>query len=137
MMKNQRESVESVVTLDDSFMGATEGLIAMEEMDNVEGYPSLECIVPSEGQAPPTMNVGQSNILHFGYEEEGISRTWIAQEDNYSLLECIEPLQEQALHAVNAGQSNVQYTGRLAKGISSIVMDEEAQLSLVVSAEPP
>ena len=106
MAKNQHKSFESAVTLDDSFMAALEGLIAMEEMNQIEDYPVLECTVPSEGQALPTVNVGQSNILHFGYEQGGIGRSWIAQEDNFSLLECTAPLQGQALSAMNAGQSN-------------------------------
>ena len=47
--KNQRVSFESVVTSDDSFMTASEGLIAMEEMDHVEDYTLLECTAPLEG----------------------------------------------------------------------------------------
>ena len=47
--KNQCESFKSAVTLDDSFIIALEGLIMMEEMDNVEDYPWLECTAPSEG----------------------------------------------------------------------------------------
>ena len=79
----------------------------MERMDHVEDYPLLEYTAPSEGQALPTMIAGQSNVLHFGYEEEGIGRSWIVQEDDYSLLDCTAPLQGQALHAVTVGQSNV------------------------------
>ena len=49
MSKNQHESFESVVISDDSFMTASEGLIAMKEVDYVEDYPLLECTAPSEG----------------------------------------------------------------------------------------
>ena len=83
------------------------------------------------------MNAGQSNVLHFGREEEGIGRSWHAQENDYSLLECIAPLQGQALLAVNAGQSNVQCTRRSRKGISNAVLDEEAPLSFVARTSPP
>ena len=53
------------------------------------------------------MNAGQSNVLHFGLEEEGIGGSRIIEEDDDSLLECTAPLQGQALHTVNARQSNV------------------------------
>ena len=56
-------------------MTALEGLIVMEEMDNVEDYPLLECTAPSEGQALPTVNAEQSNFLHFRYKEEEIGRS--------------------------------------------------------------
>ena len=135
--KNQRESFKSAVTSDDSFMTASEGLIAMEEMDHIEDYPLLECTAPSEGQALPSVNAGQSNVLHFGYEEGGIGRSWIAQEDNFSLLECTAPLQGQVLHAVNARQSNFQCSGCSRRGMSNALSDEEAQLSPVVSSGPP
>ena len=105
--KNQRESFESAVTSDDSFVTASEGLIATEEMDNVEDYPLLKCTAPSEGQALPTVNVRQSNVLHFGHEKEGIGKSGTAKKEDYSLLKCTAPLQGQALLAVNAGQSNV------------------------------
>ena len=74
-------------------------------MDNVKDYPLLECTAPSKWQALPTVNVGQSNVLHFGLEKEGIGKPAIAQKEDYSLLECTAPLQGQALLAVNAGQS--------------------------------
>ena len=135
--KNQRESFESAVTSDDSFMTASEGLIATEEMDDVEDYTLLECTAPSEGQALPAVNAGQSHVLHFGIEKEGIGKSGIAQKEDYSLLECTAPLQGQALPAVNAGQSNFQRSGRSRRGISSAVSDEEAQLSPVVSTSPP
>ena len=106
-------------------------------MDHVEDYPLFECTAPLEGQALPTVSAGQSNVPHFGHEEWGIGRSWIAQEDDFSLLECTAPLQGQALHAVNAGQSNFQCSGRSRRGISSTVSDEKAQLSLVVSTDPP
>ena len=106
-------------------------------MDHVEDYPLLECPAPSAGQALPVMITGQSNVLHFGHEEEGIGRSWIAQEDDYSLLDCTAPLQEQALHVVNVGQSNVRHRGRARRGISSAVLDEVAQLSPVVSTRTP
>ena len=48
--KNQRKSFQSVVTSDDLFLAASEGLIATEEMDHVEDYPLLECTAPSEGR---------------------------------------------------------------------------------------
>ena len=38
-VKNQHESFEFVVTSNDSFMTASEGMIAIEEIDYVEGYP--------------------------------------------------------------------------------------------------
>lgn len=41
--KNQRESFQSAVTSNDSFMAASEGMIATEEIDYVEDYPLLEC----------------------------------------------------------------------------------------------
>ena len=59
-------------------MTTLEGLIAMEEMDCVEDYPLLDYTAPSEVQALPSMNARQSNVLHFGHEEEGIRRSWIA-----------------------------------------------------------
>ena len=46
--ENQRESFQSIVTSDDLFLTASEGLIATEEMDHVEDYPLLECTAPSE-----------------------------------------------------------------------------------------
>ena len=91
-VKNQRKSFESAVTSDDSFITSSEGLITMEEMDNVEDYPLLKCTAPSEGQALPTVNVGQSIVLHFGLEKEGIGKSGIAQKEDYSLLECTAPL---------------------------------------------
>ena len=57
----------------------------MEEMDDIEHYPLLGCIAPSEGQPLPVATARQSNILHFGHEEEGIGKAWIAQEDDFSL----------------------------------------------------
>ena len=132
--KNQRESFESAVTSDDSFMIALEGLIMTEEMDDVEDYTLLECTATSDGQALPAVNAGQSNVLHFGIEKEWIGKSRIAQKEDYSLLECTAPLQGQALPAVNAGQSNFQRSGRSRKGISSAVLDEETQLSPVVSS---
>ena len=62
------------------------------------------------------MNAGQSTVLHFGHEEEGIGRSWNAMEDDYSLLEYTAPSQGQALLAVNAGQANVQRIGRSRRG---------------------
>ena len=109
--KNQHESFESVVTSDDLFIIGSEGLITMEEVNNVEDYPLLKYTAPSEGQTLPIVNVGQSNVLHFGLEKEGIGKSRTAQKEDYSLLECIAPLQGQALPAVNAGQSNVQHLG--------------------------
>ena len=100
----------------------------MEEMDHVEDYPLLECIAPSKVQAVPAATARQSNILHFGHEEEGIGRSWIAQEDEHSLVDCTAPLQGQALYAVNVGQSNVQHSGRVRRGISSVVLDEVAHI---------
>ena len=76
--KNQRESVESAATSDDSFVTASEGLIATKEIDYVEDHSLFECTAASEGQALPTVNAGQSNVLHFGLEEEGIGRSAIA-----------------------------------------------------------
>ena len=58
VVKNQRESLESEVISDDSFIIVLEGLIAMEEMDNVEHYLLLEFTTPSEGQVLPTVNAG-------------------------------------------------------------------------------
>ena len=124
--KNQDESFEFAVTSDDSSIAASEGLITMEEMDNAEDYPLLECTAPLKGQALPTLNVGQSNVLHFGLEKEEIGKSWIAQKEDYSLLECIAPLQGQALPTVNAGQSNVQHNGCFGRGIGSAMLDEEA-----------
>ena len=129
--KNQLNSFHSAMTSNDSFMTTSEGLVATEEMD--QDYPLLECTAPSEGQAPPAVNARQSNVLHFVHEEEGIGRSWIAQEDDCSLLECTIPLQMQALHAVNAGQSNVQRSGLSRRGISNVVLDEEAQHSPIVA----
>ena len=57
-------------------------------IDKVEDYPLLECIAPLQGQALPTVNARQSNVLHFVFEEEGIGRFGITQEDDYPLLEC-------------------------------------------------
>ena len=68
-VKNQRKSLESVGTLDDSFVTDLEGLIVMEEMDNFEDYSLLECTAPLQGQALPAVNAGQSTVLHFGHEE--------------------------------------------------------------------
>ena len=44
--KYQCESFESAGTSENSFMTASEGLIAMEEMDHVEDYPLLDCTAP-------------------------------------------------------------------------------------------
>ena len=90
--KNQLNSFHSAMTSNDSFMTTSEGLVATEEMDHVEDYPLLECTAPSEGQAPAALNARQSNVLHFVHEEEGIGRSWIAQEDDYSPLDCTAPL---------------------------------------------
>ena len=114
--KNQRESFESAVTSDVSFVTASEGLIATEEMDNVEDYPLLECTAPLQGQVLHAVNAAQSPAQHFGLEEEGIGRSWNAMEDDYSLLEYTAPSQGQALLAVNAGQANVQRIGRSRRG---------------------
>ena len=76
--KNQRKSFKFAVTSDDSFVTASEGLIATQDMDHFEDYPLLECTAPSEGQALPIVNTGQSNVLHFGHEGEGVGRSWIA-----------------------------------------------------------
>ena len=62
------------------------------------------------------MTAVQSNVLHFGHEEEGVGRSWNAQENDFSLLECTGPLQGQALLAVNAGQSNVERARMFKKG---------------------
>ena len=70
--KNQRESFESAVTSDDSFITASEGLIAMEEMDHVEDYPRLKCNAPSERQALPAVTAGQSNVQYSGCARRGI-----------------------------------------------------------------
>ena len=91
--KNQRESFKYAATSDDSFMTASERLIATGEMEPVEDYPLLECSAPSEGQELPAVNAKQSNVLHFGHKEEGIGKSRIAQEDDYSLLGCIAPFQ--------------------------------------------
>ena len=71
--KNQRESFESAATSDDSFMTASEGLIVTEEMDDVADYPLLKCTAPSEGQALPAVNAGQSNFQRSGRSRRGIS----------------------------------------------------------------
>ena len=92
--KNQRESFESAVTSGDSFVTASEGLIATEEMDNVEDYPLLECTAPLQGQVLHAVNAEQSTAQHFGLEEEGIGKSGIAEKEDYSLLECTAPLQE-------------------------------------------
>ena len=83
------------------------------------------------------MNAGQSTVLHFGHDAEGIDRSWNTMEDDYSLLEYTAPLQGQALLPVNAGQANVQRIGRSRRGISSAVLDEETQLSPVARRGPP
>ena len=115
--KNQRESFESAVTSDDSFVTASEGLLATEEMDNVEDYPLLECTAPLQGQVLHAVNAAQATAQHFGLEEEGIGKSGIAQKEDYSLLECTAPLQGQALPAVNAGQSNVLHFGHEEEGV--------------------
>ena len=134
--KNQRESFESAVTSDDSFITSLEGLITMEEMDNVEDYPLLKCTAPLEGQPLPTMNVGQSNVLHFGLEKEGIGKSGIAQKEDCSLLECTAPLQGQALPAVNAGQSNVLHFGHEEEGIGRSWNSQENDYSLLECTGP-
>ena len=48
--KDQRESFESAVTSDDSFVTASEGLIATEEMDNVEDYHCWSALHPYKGR---------------------------------------------------------------------------------------
>ena len=128
--KNQRESFESAVTSDDSFVTASEGLIATEEMDNVEDYPLLECTAPLQGQVLHAVNAEQSTAQHFGLEEEGIGKSGIAEKEDYSLLECTAPLQEQALPAVNAGQSTVLHVGHEEEGIgrSWNAMDDDYSL---------
>ena len=70
--KNQCESFESAVKSDDSFITASEGLIAMEEMDHVEDYPRLKCNAPLERQALPTVTAGQSNVQCTGCARRGI-----------------------------------------------------------------
>ena len=97
-------------------------MITTEEIDNVEDYPLLECTSTSEWQALPTVNVGQSYVLHFGLEKEGIGKSRIAQKEDYSLLECIAPFQGQALPAVNAGQSNVQHFGHEEEVLAGLGM---------------
>ena len=82
--KNQRESFESAAPSDDSFMTASEGLIAKEEMDEVEDYPLLECTAPSEGQALPTVNAGQSNFQCSGRSRRGISSAVLDEEAQLS-----------------------------------------------------
>ena len=72
LAKHQRESFESTVTSDNSFITDSEGLIAMEEMCHVEDYPRLECNAPSERQALPAMTVGQSNVQCSGCARRGI-----------------------------------------------------------------
>ena len=135
-MKNQRKSFESAVTSDDSFIPGSEGLITTEEMDNVEDYPLLKCTAPSEGQALPTVNVGQSIVLHFGLEKEGIGKSGIAQKEDYSLLECTAPLQGQALPAVNAGQSNVLHFGHEEEGVGRSWNAQENDFSLLECTGP-
>ena len=120
--KNQRESFESAVTSDDSFVTALEGLIATEEMDNVEDCPLLECTAPLQGQALHAVNAEQSTTRHFGLEEEGIGKPGIAQKEDYSLLKCTAPLQGQALPALNAGQSNVLHFGHEEEVLASLGM---------------
>ena len=78
--KNQRETFESATTSDDSFITASEGLIAMEEMDDVEDYTLLECTAPSEGQALPAANAGQPNFQRSGRLRRGISSA-VSDED--------------------------------------------------------
>ena len=73
--KDQRESFEFAVTLDDSFITTSEGLIATEEMDHVEDYPQLECNARSEKQALPVVTVGQSNVWCSGCARRGIGST--------------------------------------------------------------
>ena len=73
--KNQLKSFEYVATSDASFITASEGLITMKEMDNIEDCPLLESTTPVEGQALPIVNVRQSNVLHFGLEKEGIGKS--------------------------------------------------------------
>ena len=58
MAMNQCESFGFAVISHDSFVTASEGLIATEEMDNVEDYPLLECIASLQGQALLVVNVG-------------------------------------------------------------------------------
>ena len=70
--KDQRESFESAVTSDDSFITASEGLIATEEMDHVEDYPRLKCNAASERQALPAVTAGQSNVQYSGCARRGI-----------------------------------------------------------------
>ena len=70
--KDQRESFESAVTSDDSFVTASEGLIATEEMDHVEDYPRLEWNAPSERQALPAVTAGQSHVQCSGCATRGI-----------------------------------------------------------------
>ena len=120
MVKNQRELFEAAVISDDSFMTASEGLIVTEEMDYVEDYPLLECTRPSEGQALLVLNARQSNVLHFGLEEEGIGKSRITQEEDYSQLECTALLQGQALPAMNAGQSNVLHSRHEEEGLAGL-----------------
>lgn len=81
--KNQRESFKSAVRSDGSFMTTSEGLIAAKEIDYIQDCSLLECTAPLEGQALHAINVGQSNVLHFELEEEGIGRFGIAQEESF------------------------------------------------------
>ena len=90
--KNQHESFESAATSDDSFVTTSEGLIATEEMDNVEDYLLLECTALLQGQTLNAVNAERSTAQHFGLEKEGIGKSGIAEKEDYSLLECIAPL---------------------------------------------
>ena len=66
------------MTSDDSFVTASEGLIATEEMDNVEDYPLWECTALLQGQVLYAVNAKQSIAQHFGLKEEGIGKSGIA-----------------------------------------------------------
>lgn len=76
-LREDHESFEFVVTSDDSFVTAWQGLTAMEEINCVEDYLLLECTAPSAAKALLAMSASQSNDQLFGLEVEGFGRSGI------------------------------------------------------------
>ena len=119
--KNQRESFESAVTSDDSFVTTSEGSIATEEMDNVEDYPLLECTAPLQGQALPAVNAGQTNVQRIGRSRRGISSAVLDEENQLSPVARTGPPERLTQ---TAGQSVDSMAGRIGLSICTDQLQE-------------
>lgn len=87
--KNQCESFEFAMPLNDLFMVASKGLIAAEENNYVENYPLLKCIASSKGHALLVVNA--DNPMSWDLKTRGLASLGFLRRKNIHYWSALHP----------------------------------------------